>query len=50
MKGRQILLSFYYLIYNKMMYNIKINRKNNIRIEEFPRVNIRKIKKLISKN
>jgi hypothetical protein len=31
------------------MHNIKINRENNIRIEKFPRVNIKEIEKLISK-
>jgi hypothetical protein len=32
-----------------MMYDIRINRENNIRIEGFPRVNIKGIEKLISK-
>jgi hypothetical protein len=49
MKGRQILLPSYYLIYDKIIHDIKINRKNNIRIERFPRVNIKKFEKLIPK-
>jgi hypothetical protein len=49
MKGRQILLLSYYLIYNKIIYDIKTDRKNNIRMKEFPRVNIKRIRKLILK-
>jgi hypothetical protein len=49
MKDRQILLLFYYLTCNKIMHDIKIDRENNIRIEEFPRIYIREIEKLISK-
>jgi hypothetical protein len=49
MKNRQILLLSYYSIYNKTMHDIKTNRKNSIRIEGFPRVNIRKVGKLISR-
>jgi hypothetical protein len=49
MKDRQVLLLFYYLICNKMIYDVKIDRENNIRIEEFPRIYIKGIGKLISK-
>jgi hypothetical protein len=31
------------------MYDVKIHRKNNIRIEEFPRINIKGIGKLTPK-
>jgi hypothetical protein len=49
MKDRQILLLFYYSTCNKIMHNIKTDRKNNIRIEGFPRVYIKGIGKLTSK-
>jgi hypothetical protein len=49
MKDRQILLSFYYLLCNKIISDIKIDRKNNIRIEKYPQINIKEIEKLISK-
>jgi hypothetical protein len=49
MKDWQVLLSFYYLICNKIMYNVKIDCGNYIRIEEFPRVFIKEIRKLTSK-
>jgi hypothetical protein len=47
MKDRQILLLSYYLICNKIIYGIKIDRENNIRIEEFSRIYIKGIGKLI---
>jgi hypothetical protein len=49
MKDRQVLLLSYYLTYNKIIYNVKIDRENNIRIKGFPRMNIKEVEKLISK-
>jgi hypothetical protein len=49
MKDRQILLLSYYSICNKIMHDVRINRENNIRIEEFPRIYIKEVGKLIPK-
>jgi hypothetical protein len=49
MKGRRVLLLSYYLICNKIIYDVRIDCGSNIRMEEFPEINIKGIGKLIPK-